>query len=47
MRANVCTRSEARDSSSRWDARVQMHMESTGDVNLDAAVADLVALMKA
>ena len=28
-------------------ARVQMHMESTGDVNLDAAVADLVALMKA
>ena len=27
-------------------ARVQMHMTSTGDVNLDAAVADLVALMK-
>ena len=27
-------------------ARVQMHMTSSGDVNLDAAVADLVALMK-
>ena len=27
-------------------ARVQMHMTPSGDVNLDAAVADLVALMK-
>ena len=27
-------------------ARVQMHMTSSGAVDLDAAVADLVALMK-